>query len=876
MDPAARDARIDEIFDRLLDLPVPERATSLELACGDDPEVKAAVERLLAFSDRPHSALETTALQAVPWPQEHEAPASARGERIGPYRLLGELGRGGMGVVFMAERDDGHFNQRVALKVMRPGTENVELRRRFEQERQIIARLDHPHIARLFDGGVTEDGRPYSAMELIEGLPITDYCDQQQLAVEQRLELFEKVASAVHYAHQNLVVHRDLKPSNILVTAQGEIKLLDFGIAKLLDLSEIAGDLGDGVAVTRTGRIPMTPLYASPEQLRGDAVTTASDVYQLGLLLFELITGERAREETGDASPLSSSPFSSQFAPVPAPSTAIRGLDEERLEAIAGTRKTTPRALIKTLRGDLDTIVLTSLHQELDRRYPSAAELALDLKRYREGFPLSAKRDSLAYRTRQFLLRNKIATAIVATFLLLLIGYTITVTIQNERIARERDRAERVLSFALGLYSAGDPNEALGPEIDAATIIDRGVERLGTELDGEPDIQSDLLVYFARVYKRLGKMDRAEQLFRRAVKLRREVYGRNHVKSIDALHDLGRHLIEADDPQAATIMQEVLEQRRAVLGENHPSTATALSDLGVFLRSNGRHRESEDYLRQALKAHRQQDPTSEEVAIDLSELSWTLKLLGRPEEAEPLIREALEIDRAHFGERHPEVATAWNNLASTLWQLERWPEGDKAMETSLEIQRSLYGEAHPDIAISLGNLGGSLLKRGDLERAAELYGQALEMRKELVGPRHPRVAQSAAQLGEILHQLGRLEEGEELLLLSLDIFEEQTPGARRNFARVWQRLGPLWLDIGKWSEAESILVQAQEVFREEAGSRWPPRLDVLIARALRSQGRFDEAALRLDSADGELEGDDPWLERWREEKELLEKASDVN
>ncbi|MEM7352249.1 MAG: serine/threonine-protein kinase, partial [Acidobacteriota bacterium] len=474
------DARIDEIFDRALDVEPDERSAYLAAACGDDSALRVRVERLLAWSDDPPARLESAAASEL-WQGEGAESTAAESTaaestaggaaptQVGPYRILQEIGRGGMGVVYLGERADGHFEQQVALKVMRPGSETPEARLRFEQERQIIASLQHPNIARLYDGGVSQDGRPYSAMERIEGQPITAYCDEHRLGIAGRLRLMETVACAVSYAHRNLVVHCDLKPSNILVTPSGEIKLLDFGIAKLLDA---AG--ADSRIERRSGQRAVTPLYASPEQLHGESVTTASDIYQLGLLLFELLTGERARELSGSFGSEDEAPMTASWR---TPSTAVRRASQDRATAMAAQRDTDPRALVRRLRHDLDRIVEAALRERPEERYGSATALAEDLARYRRNEPVSVRPPTLRYRATRFVQRNRLAVAAAALLTVLLIGYSITVTVQAQKIRRERDRAQRIQAFALGLYGASDPLEALGPEVSAAELVAHGVAR---------------------------------------------------------------------------------------------------------------------------------------------------------------------------------------------------------------------------------------------------------------------------------------------------------------------------------------------------------------------------------------------------------------
>ncbi|MEM7584519.1 MAG: serine/threonine-protein kinase [Acidobacteriota bacterium] len=856
------DARVDEIFDGALDVPSGERSAFLDRACRDDAELRERVERLLAFSDNPPSLLEGSAASELWRPDEAPVTEPEQPTEVGPYRLLQEIGRGGMGVVYLGERADGHFQQRVAVKVLRPGSETPEMQQGFEQERQIIASLTHANIARLYDGGISECCRPYSAMELVEGQPITRYCDDHQLTVDERLRLVEEVTSAVLYAHQNLVVHCDLKPSNILVTDAGEIKLLDFGIAKMLDASG-----ADPRPRTPSGSHAITPLYASPEQLRGEPVTTASDIYQLGLLLFELLTGERGREI-----PSGSRPVDETAAPhtLRTPSTVVQGLDEARAQAFAAARATSARSLVRTLRGDLDRIVQAAMAWRLEARYRSAAELMADLERYRNGEPLAVGPNSLGYRASRFMRRNRWAVTTASLLIALLIAYSVTVTVQARQIARERDRAQRIQSFALGVFGASDPRRALGPEVSAAELVARGVDRAEAELAEEPDVKAEVYAYLGGVYRRLGLFHEAEPLMREVLALRRQAHDGDHPEIAAAQHSLGHLLLERDDPEALELLEDALRQRRELLGNDQIETAYTLSSLGAYLRSAGRLAEAEQRYHEAIAILRVQDPDGEGLADAFSGLAWVVRLLGRPEEAEPMLRQALKLFKQHYGEIHPQIAAAWNNLANGLWQLEHWDEGDEAMHKSIEIKQELYGEIHPNIAISLGNLAGSLSRRGELDEAARLYRQAYEMRQEIFGPSHPRVAQSQAQIAEVLHRSGQLQEAEAYFQESLTIFRQHLPEDHPSFARVWRGIGAVWIDAGELDRAREALKASRDIYAQREGSPWPWRVEVLLAAIDRRQGRSEDAAGRLDAAMSKL-GDDPkWLERWQQERDALD------
>lgn len=457
---------LEQLLEAVLDQAPGARSQFLRDACAGNPALRAELEAILAgeAEDGPFDRLFCAFTEAR---SQEDADGLTPGQRLGPYEIERLLGRGGMGSVFKARRADGQFDQQVAIKVLRRDAAGGESRRHFLSERQILARLSHPNIARVFDGGLAGGGRPYLVMEYVDGTAIDRYCDERRLGIRERLRLFDEVCEAVDYAHRNLVIHRDLKPGNILVSADGRPKLLDFGVAKLLAAHD------EGGALTHTRWLPMTPDYASPEQVRGDPVTTTSDVYALGALLYELLSGHRPHR-LGRMPPAEILRVLSDVEPLP-PSQAVTTVEEgegeegsaRRVtpEGVGRARGTEPRQLERCLRGDLDTIVLKALRKEPERRYAGAAGLAADIGRYLEGRPVLARADTVAYRSAKFARRHRAATALAVTIVLSLAGITATMAVQARRVARERDRADRAAEL---LFLRRDPNREPGRQGSSA------------------------------------------------------------------------------------------------------------------------------------------------------------------------------------------------------------------------------------------------------------------------------------------------------------------------------------------------------------------------------------------------------------------------
>lgn len=715
------------IFAKAIEMEDQQREAYLAQACAGDEGLRELVNSLVR-ADKSKSAedfLEKPPLEILAAEQPEQ---SLSGKRIGSYRIVREIGHGGMGAVYLAMRDDEQFKKQVALKIIKRGMDSQqEILRRFRAERQILATLTHSNIARLLDGGATEDGLPYFVMEYIEGQPIDEYCDSHKLTTRKRLELFRKVCAAVQHAHRHTIVHRDLKPSNILVDADGEPKLLDFGIAKLLnpDLSPIS------MPMIASMMQFMTPQYASPEQVRGEPITTASDVYSLGVLLYELLTGHRPYQLKSripqeieriicESEPLKPSTIITHVEEI----TAADGTLEDRItpESVSQTRDGKPDTLRRRLMGDIDNIVLMALRKEPQRRYESVRQFSEDIRLHLVGLPVIAREDTTWYRASRFVKRHKVGVIATTLLMISLLGGIIGTAWQAKAAAEERDiarleaqKAEQVSQFLIDLFEVSDPNEAKGDTITAREILERGAKKIETELKDQPAVRATMANVIGKVYQSLGLYDRAAEFIEMGLNIRQELYRGDHEELAESYNDWGAILnVQEKYHDAEQAAKRALEMRRHVFGDGHLKVAESLDNLARLLHNQGKY-----------------------------------------EEAEPFYRQALEIVEAQLGQDHPAVTNSLNNLAELLHDQGKYEEAEPLYRRTLEIVETHLGRDHPDIGNSLNNLARLLKDQGRYAEAEHLYLQALEIYKMRFDVDHPNVADGLTNLAELFRVQGR-------------------------------------------------------------------------------------------------------------------------
>ena len=763
---------VDALFTAALDLPPDERRRYIEVESGADADLVAVVLRLLRAEQDSQGLFEApghTASQAF---IEDLAGRAAATRRIGPYTVIREIGRGGMGTVFLAERAGDGFHQQAAIKVLRRGVDTDDVLRRFVTERRILASLSHPNIARLYDGGATDDGRPYLAMEFVEGERITTYSDRHTLAVRERLQLLLEVADAVRAAHAKLVVHRDLKPSNILVTADRRVKLLDFGIAKLLDAD-------DGPARTRTGSFLLTPDHASPEQLRGDPVTTATDVYQLGVLLFLLLTGQPPyRAEADSAAGLKELADRIQIPRLSA--MVVAGPDT----AIAAARRTTPGHLRRTLAGDLDTIVRRALQAEPERRYASVEELAGDLRRFLDGRPIAARPDTVGYRTRMFLRRHPWVAPAAVVVIGFAVIYGVTLARHTAELERERnaataqaERAQEVQRFMVDLFASADPyapaDPKLGRQITVVEALDLGVDRLKTSLADRPVIRAAILSAISSVYQDLGVFDRALPLRDEALALQRAQGGpasRDVRDSLGALAAIRTGLGELD------VAGELDERRLALALDAEPvdvaEVADARQELGRHLVSVSRPEEASAHFLAVMAMVDEEAVPPAKVAEATRALADVQRMTGHLEESETTARRALALTDAALGASSAAGAFARGTLAQTLGRLGRVEEADALFQSAVDTLERTLGPDNDYRLKTLSNLSVLRLNSGNLAGAEALLRQIVEISERVLGPRHPSVGDYLQNHATVLVRMGRLDEARAIYERVADIYQE--------------------------------------------------------------------------------------------------------
>jgi serine/threonine protein kinase len=779
------------------------------------------------------------------------------GDRIGPYRVLRTLGVGGMGEVFLAERADAEFEQQVAIKVVFGGALARAVQSRLKIERQILAQLDHPNIAHLLDGGSLPDGTAYLVMEYVDGIPIDAYCDSHRLDLGSRLRLFQTVCAAVHYAHQNLIVHRDLKPSNILVSAAGVPKLLDFGIAKLLDERQAGHHT---LAVTHADIRIMTPDHASPEQIRGEIITTSSDVYVLGVLLYKLLTGispfviasmrltdiERAICENDP----------------PLPSNAVDAEDTAESRGIAEARGVGVKRLRRILRGDLDNIVFMAMRKEPDRRYGSSQQMASDIQRYLDGKPVIARRDTLSYRTTKFVKRHWLPVAAVVSVVFLILAFATTAYMQSLRIAAERDRvaqqreraegerarAEEVSSFLVNLFKLSDPEENRGNLVTARELLDSGAQRLRAGLQDQPATKAALLSTVGSVYDSLGQYQDALPILSESLALQPQSHDRSRVNT---LLELGRARIGVGDLAGAeTPLQEALHLSQGEFGAASVESGHALWALGMLRHQQGRFGDAKNLYMQSLSMLETGQAPQTDVAFVLSDLA---KVYSREQQwvlAKQAYERALEIDRRMLGDDHPRVAYRLTNLAIVAQNMGDLKRAEALYVDAIRRQERAYGDRHPETSITKGNYGLLLQREGRLAEAEPLLRNALATTIALYGPEHYNAGYYRVSLAMLLHDKGDLQDGESEFRQALAIYDKSLPTDHQLRAALLMHFARLLVDRGKADEALALSGQSIEIWAATSPASSPRLAEAhaIHAYALTHLGKPREAADELDGA----------------------------
>ena len=803
IDPARR-RQIESIFEMAVSLAPTERLHCLVDECGTDRRLRNEVEALIAAHEREEGMLEVTVGVSSAEALKH----LQRGRRIGAYRVLRELGRGGMGVVYLAERNDGHYEQRVALKLLRAGADAEHLHRRFIAERQILASLKHRSIAQLLDGGLTDEQLPFLVMEYVDGAPITTYCDHHKLGINARLRLFRDVCAAVHHAHQNLIVHRDIKPGNILVSPEGGVKLLDFGIAKLLNPALGQHDQ----PLTQTELRAMTPEYASPEQVRGETVTTASDVYTLGVVLYELLSGQR-------------------------PYQLASGSPQELMEVVCSRVPERPSAVAEPrlrhlLSGDLDAIVMKALRKEAGDRYGSVDLFWEDLQRYLDGLPVFAHRGSRLYRARKFLGRHRVESAAAAVVALsLAVGASAAIR-QGTLAAHERDRAQHALAeakqsltqsesvtgFLVGLFDATAPVPG-ATTITAQDLMRRGAAQLES-FRGQPLVLARMLEAMARIHITTAQYPEARTALERSLALRVAQLGPNHVEVAGTLFFLGEVMRRAGQySQADSVTRRALAIRTAALGPRHPENAEVLEQLASIQVYLSKFKEAEELSRRALDIRREAlRPDDPLIAENLADHAAHLRRLGNSARAEAELREAIALDRAAAGPQSLDAANFQLRLAEIVLEARGdTAQAESLMRSTIAITRASLGDYHLRTSWAMSDLARLLSHRGQYREAEQLALAGLEIERRTSGPRHPNVAFHANVLMEVYVRAGRLADAERVQRESIGILEAALGRNHTAYAGALGDLSDILMERGRYDEAIAARQQSIEIRRRIFG-----------------------------------------------------------
>jgi serine/threonine protein kinase/uncharacterized protein (DUF2384 family) len=825
----ARWLRIRDLFEQAMDLSPTERETFLDQHCGEDESLRKELRSLLASDEKQTGGALTGAIGAAADATTRARRKELIGSVIGPYRLTSVLGHGGAGTVYLAERIDRQYSAQVAVKVVEGAALNAEISRRFRAERQILANLNHPNIARLIDAGETPEGFPYLVMEYVHGEPISDYCDRMKLSLEDRIQLLLRVCSAVQYAHQNLIVHRDIKPANILVTPDGAPKLLDFGIAKLLDTDAIASEM----ALTRMNDRVLTPEYASPEQILGQPVTTASDVYALGIVLYELLTGLRPYK-VSSASQLELErticvvePFKPSVAvkqsvarkaktPPTIAITTLHGASTRDIHEIVEARRLSPYKLAAKLGGDLDAILMRALRKEPIYRYTSVEQFAADLRRHLAREPVLARQGNWFYYTRRYARRNAIPVAAVVAFIAVLAGAAINYSIQNKRIAAQRDAAERekktsdaVADFMVNVFAASDPFEAQGKDITARELLDKSTRNIHEQLGQEPAVKARLLEAMGITYSRQGQYDLGSSLVEEAVQIREGIEGADNPALVGSLLNLGRVRLDQRNYREAEIP---LTRAKSIL------ESTSQTETGEY-------------------------------AIALQRMAALENQRNNNEVALKLYRQALPILKSVYGTRHVVYADGLSSYANVLLWNDDYTGAQGPAREAVAIYAAIYPPTHPERINAEGLLGRIFLNLGNLEEATPLIEGRYYGQKEVFGDTSPRLLSPLTSLIRLRLKQGRLANAEQHAREAIRIVEGSGETRTARTGQTYETLGIVLLQREKFAEAEQALREALNIYKDSlpADHMYVATSEHFLGEALIGQKKLSEAIKILDA-----------------------------
>jgi eukaryotic-like serine/threonine-protein kinase len=825
--------RVQSLFHEAADLPEDEQRQFLETQCADDTTLVSDVLILLREDANGSSMLDRDVAQVAQQIFDDSTPGAFPFRQVGPYRIIKALGAGGMGVVYLAERED--LGSQVAIKLLRDAWLSPSRRDRFASEQRTLAQLNHPFIARLYDADTSPDGTPFFVMEYVEGVPLNEYCRIHRCNVAERLRLFRSVCEAVLYAHQHAVIHRDLKPSNILVKDDSTVRLLDFGIAKHLQ------SFGDDVSQTMPGMRMMTPAYAAPEQIRGEQVGVQSDVYSLGVVLYQLLAGRLPFDVSNRTPAQAEKVLTEQEAEKPS-TVAVK--------SSAGTKERQPEvSASKAEWADLDVLCLTAMHKDVRQRYQSVEALIRDIDHYLKREPLDARPESESYRLRKFVSRHRGAVITAATVFAVVTGlvvfFTVRLTIARNAALAEAARTQRIQKFMTNLFQGGDSAAGPADSLRVVTLLDRGVQE-AESLNNDPEVQAELYGTLGSIYQKLGKYDQADSLLQKALNQRKSLFGPDSPQVAESVVALG--LLRSDQARldaAEKLVREGLEIDKRRLPSNHPAFVKTLLAFGKILAERGSYDEALQTLNEAVKIESAPGVAPSDLASSLSALADAQYMAGHYDLSDSLYRRALEINRRLYGPRHPLVSEELGNLGSIQQDLGYYQKAEAFDRQALDIDRAYYGEESPTTAKSLRMLGRALLYQKKYDDAEAALQEALAIQEKAFGPAHPEVADTVNELGNLASLRGNYEEAEKRFLRETDIYRSVYGDHHCLVAIALSNVAYAHMNMKDYARAEQLFRDVVRRFTEtlSADNVNTGIARIKLGRTLLRENRFQEASV---------------------------------